>query len=96
MTYQKDLRLREATAGEALALAGLVRAAFAEYDGVLNPPSGALRESVETVRERLNRGGAVLAEIDSTPAGVAFYQIDPMGCGTSAACQCYPRTAIAE
>ncbi|WP_127532223.1 GNAT family N-acetyltransferase [Paenibacillus kobensis] len=54
----------------------IMREAFEEYRGVLNPPSGALRESMEdTVMKLKGRGGAVLAWLDGEPVGSAqFYR----------------------
>jgi GNAT superfamily N-acetyltransferase len=49
-------------------------AAFAEYDGVLDPPTGAHDETLLTVRQKLKRGGAVIAEVGGEPAGCAFYE----------------------
>jgi len=46
----------------------LTQAAFAGYEA-LDPPSGALRESVESVRRDLEAAGAALAWLDSEPVG---------------------------
>src|SRR5689334_19385398 len=51
----------------------LMQAAFAEYEGVLDPPSGAHDETAESVVRRLSRGGAVLACINDEAVGFAFY-----------------------
>jgi GNAT superfamily N-acetyltransferase len=51
-------------------------AAFEEYEGVLDPPSGAHHESIDTVGRRLSRGAAVLASVAEKPVGFAFYELD--------------------
>lgn len=55
------LCIRLATIAEAPLVRELMRAAFAEYAGVLEVPSGALSETVEDVVEHMALGGAVLA-----------------------------------
>lgn len=52
----------------------LMHAAFAEYEGVLDPPSGAHKETIDTVAQWLARGSAVIAEIEGEPVGLAFYE----------------------
>jgi GNAT superfamily N-acetyltransferase len=67
--------LREAGPADAHTLLQLMQAAFQEYENVLEPPSGAHKETIETVRRRLTSGGsAVLASIGDEPAGFAFYE----------------------
>jgi len=53
-----------------------MRAAFEEYEGVLDPPSGAHQETIETVRRRLARGAAVVASATDEAVGFAFYELD--------------------
>ena len=65
---------REAVVGDVPTLLRVLLAAFEEYRGVLDPPSGAHHETIESVRRRLADGGAVLATIAGEPAGFAFYQ----------------------
>jgi ribosomal protein S18 acetylase RimI-like enzyme len=67
------MRLREATIEDAATLLRLMHSAFEEYVGHLVPPSAAHDETVQTIRERLTRGSAVMAFIDDEPAGFAFY-----------------------
>jgi len=54
-----------------------MREAYAEFDGTLMPPSGALRETVEEVREAMSKGGAVLAWEGDTVVGSARFQWYP-------------------
>lgn len=69
-----QITFREATAEDAPALLQLMQTAFEEYEGVLDPPSGVHKETIETVRRRLSGGGAVLATVADRPAGFAFYE----------------------
>lgn len=69
-----QLSLLEASDEDAPTLLQLMLVAFQEYEGVLDPPSAAHTETVESVNKRLASGSAVLALIDGDPAGFAFYQ----------------------
>jgi GNAT superfamily N-acetyltransferase len=68
-----DLRLRETTDADLPTLVALIHAAFEEYRGRLDPPSGAHRETLESVRDKLRTGRALLALVDGEPAGGVFY-----------------------
>src|SRR5262245_66032573 len=68
--------IREAGREDAPTLFRLMIAAFAEYEGVLDPLSGAHHETFITVVRKLSAGGAALALVDGEPAGFAFYQPD--------------------
>jgi len=70
------ITLREAGPDDAQVLLHLMRAAFEEYEGVLDPPSGAHQETIDTVGRRLARGAAVLASVEDEPVGFAFYELD--------------------
>jgi ribosomal protein S18 acetylase RimI-like enzyme len=50
-----------------------MRAAFAEYDGKLAQPSGALSETLEDVQRAMSEGGAALALLDGVAVGSARY-----------------------
>ena len=56
-----------------------MRAAFQEYADRLQPPSGALSESVEDVERFLETGGAVLAWLGDNAVGTARFE--PSGAG---------------
>ena len=66
--------LREASEADAETVAALLRAAFEEYRGKLDPPSGAHNETAELVREKLEYSRAVLALAGEVPAGCVFYE----------------------
>jgi ribosomal protein S18 acetylase RimI-like enzyme len=51
-------------------------AAFAPYATVLIPTSGALRETVDTVREDLERAGGAIAWLDSEPVGCLRFEVE--------------------
>jgi ribosomal protein S18 acetylase RimI-like enzyme len=67
-------QLREATEADAGTLAALVREAFEDYRGRLDPPSGAHAETPQAVRERLCSARAVLALAGEVAAGCVFYE----------------------
>ena len=72
---QNEMALRDATDRDVPALLDVMLAAFREYQQVLDPPSAAHTESVETVRRRLGRGRAVVAELQNQIVGFAFYEV---------------------
>lgn len=74
---QPKIAIRAAADGEEALLAELVRAAFAEYEGLLDPPSSAQIKSPERVRAEIADGGAFIAELDGQPAGCIFWHIYP-------------------
>ncbi len=72
-----ELELREATADDLPTIVGITRAAFEEYRGVLDPPSGAHRETVENVRDKLAAGTSVLALLEGQAVGAVYYSAAP-------------------
>ena len=60
--------LREATHDDIPTLVALIRTAFEEYRGRLQPPSGAHRETAESIGNYLQQGYAVFAVLN--PASV--------------------------
>jgi ribosomal protein S18 acetylase RimI-like enzyme len=64
-----DWLLREAVEADAEAVAAVIRAAFEEYRGRLDPPSGALAETADTVRAKMRTAQAVLALAGELPVG---------------------------
>ena len=67
------LELRNATSDDAELLTQLIHAAFAEYRDVLDPPSGAHVETPEQIREKLIKGGAIIATVGKDYAGCVIY-----------------------
>jgi ribosomal protein S18 acetylase RimI-like enzyme len=72
-----DRVLREPTEAEAPLLASLIRAAFAEYQGLFDPPSSAHLETADVIWQKLQAARAVLALVGDTPAGCVFYEVQP-------------------
>jgi GNAT superfamily N-acetyltransferase len=68
------LTLREATRWDAETVYQVTKAAYEEYRGFLDPPSGADKESLEAVESALHQGGAVLASIDGIAVGAVRYE----------------------
>ena len=65
--------LREATHDDIPTLVALIRTAFEEYRGRLQPPSGAHRETAESIGNYLQQGFAVLALLDDEIVGCVCY-----------------------
>lgn len=70
------IELHQAEADDAALLLALIHQAFAQYAGTLNPPSGALNDTLGKIRGNLERGHAVIATIAAIPAGCVFYDIE--------------------
>jgi len=69
----QSIRLRHAQESDAPLITAVLHAAFEEYRGVLDPPSGVHHETVDTIRQRLHEGGGVLAWLDNQPVGCVIY-----------------------
>ncbi len=67
-------RFTLATVADAALVHRLMWEAFAEYDGVLEPPTGALAESVADVEAAIDAGGAVLVRQGEVPVASARFQ----------------------
>jgi ribosomal protein S18 acetylase RimI-like enzyme len=59
---------------DAPTLLRVLQAAFEEYRGRLDPPSGAHRETAGKIRQKLTIGRAVVGLIEQTVVGCVFYQ----------------------
>jgi ribosomal protein S18 acetylase RimI-like enzyme len=72
----KDARIRIEIVGPDRAedVLAATRAAFAEYQGVLDPPSGATTESLDDVRAGITEGGALLAWLDGQVVGTGRWR----------------------
>ena len=66
--------IREAIVADIPTLVMLVRTAFEDYRGRLDPPSGAHNETPETVRQALHTGWAALAYVQDEAVGCVFYE----------------------
>ena len=74
MERLNDISLRAATAADIPIIVALIQAAFKEYDGVIDPPSGAHKESATRIREKLTHEHALLALLSDQIAACVFYR----------------------
>lgn len=70
------IELREAAAEDIPTIVAITHAAFAEYIGQLDPPSGVHAETLETVRTKLASGHSVLALLGERVVGSVFYSCE--------------------
>jgi ribosomal protein S18 acetylase RimI-like enzyme len=66
--------LHEATEADTATILALVLAAFEEYRGQLDPPSGAHAETLDSIREKMRSAQVVLACVEGKPVGCLFCQ----------------------
>jgi ribosomal protein S18 acetylase RimI-like enzyme len=69
--------LHPATDEDAATLLAVIHAAFEEFRGRLDPPSGAHRETLESIRQKMASAQAVLAFVNEVAAGCVFYEVGP-------------------
>jgi predicted N-acetyltransferase YhbS len=74
MDSLNDIALRAATEDDIPTLVALIHAAFKEYDGAIDPPSGAHKESAEKLREKMTTECAVLALLGEQALACVFYR----------------------
>jgi predicted N-acetyltransferase YhbS len=60
---ERRMPIRAATSADAAAIARVIRKAFAQYRGILEPPSGALGMDRDAVRELMRDGGFMVTEV---------------------------------
>jgi predicted N-acetyltransferase YhbS len=77
MTDTDEIVVRQARAEEAGAIVSLLHRAFAQYDDVLVPRSGAMDETAATVAARLRDESCLVALAGATLVGCVFYK--PLG-----------------
>ena len=65
--------LRAATEADLPPMVDVIRAAFAEYEDRLDPPSSAQRRTVDSTRQELANGSAVVATIEQDLVGCVLY-----------------------
>jgi predicted N-acetyltransferase YhbS len=64
--------IRPAALDDAEQIASVLRASFAEFNGVFDPPSGALAETRESIERKLSESSAFVAEISGAIIGCVF------------------------
>jgi ribosomal protein S18 acetylase RimI-like enzyme len=69
-----NVRLARATCEDAARVHHITQAAYAEYRGMLYPPSGVDQECMADVERALNDGGAVLAWVGDAAVGAVRVQ----------------------
>jgi predicted N-acetyltransferase YhbS len=69
-----EICLRLARAEDAAAIVSVIHRAFAQYDGILVPQSGAMRETAETMAARLADESCIIALAGEIPVGCVFYK----------------------
>jgi ribosomal protein S18 acetylase RimI-like enzyme len=67
--------VRAAHASEAARVAQVIRASFAEYRGILDPPSGALALDVHGVRSLMALGGILACESEGRIVACVFHRV---------------------
>src|SRR5215207_3938151 len=75
-----SLRITEASSDEIPLVYEIMQAAFAEYIGVLDPPSGVHAETLEDTRLAVSKGGALLAWADDQAVGSVRYAFHGESC----------------
>ena len=66
--------VRKAGIADRAAVVKVLQRAFADYDGQLQPPPGALTETEASVRAHLGKGSVALAFIAEEPVGAMFIE----------------------
>jgi GNAT superfamily N-acetyltransferase len=74
MDSLNDITLRAATEDDIPTIVALIHAAFKEYDGAIDPPSGAHNESAEKIREKMTTERALLALLGDQALACVFYR----------------------
>lgn len=71
------ISIRQASVADLPALCAVIHAAYAEYRGCLDPPSGAHDETPASLRRKLTGGWAALASDGGAVVGCVFYAAEP-------------------
>lgn len=76
---EQQITLRPATVDDAPIILTITRAAFAQFQGHLDPPSGALDESLEKLRATAFQPdhGATLAYVNGEAVGALRWEVHP-------------------
>ncbi len=72
----EELILRDAEISDISILVNLIHDAFSQYQEKLDPPSGANKETLQTIGLKLNEGGAIIAEKNMKAIGCALWKRD--------------------
>lgn len=77
LVNRKEVLLAQAQPADVAALLCVIRAAYAEFFDKLDPPSGALGETENSIQEKLKKGGAIKALADTEMIGCVLYEVRP-------------------
>ncbi len=85
-----DPKVVEASVGDAAGMVAVIHAAFGQRP-VLDPPSTAGAETVESVAAALRRGAGIYAHVAGRPAGAIIVGLDPRGFATFSRVSVHPQ-----
>lgn len=74
------LRISDASDEQIPLVYEIMQSAFAEYLGVLDPPSGVHAETLDETKQAVSRGGALLAWLDEQAVGSSRYLFHDESC----------------
>lgn len=74
LTTDRLVVIRSATLADVPTIVAIIHAAFQEYDGAIDPPSGAHNESADKIRAKMATDQALLAVIAGQPVGCVLYR----------------------
>ena len=69
-----DICLRDYQEADIPVILSVIKEAFAEYKGRLDPPSSAERKTIEIVKAELESANAVVVEVEGSIVGCVFYR----------------------
>jgi GNAT superfamily N-acetyltransferase len=69
-----EVWLTQATISDAAELLQVILAAYAEFLGKLEPPSGAFAETASSIQAKLTKGGAIKALVNGALIGCVLYE----------------------
>jgi ribosomal protein S18 acetylase RimI-like enzyme len=72
-----DLQIKRATVEQAPVVHGIVQAAFAEYQGKLAAPPGALSDTPADAEHDISEGVVLIAWAGGEPVGTVRYRLEP-------------------
>jgi GNAT superfamily N-acetyltransferase len=72
--FDDGLVLREGSVADVPTIVTLIHAAFKEYDGAIDPPSGAHKETEDQIRQKMVTDRAALALVDGCAVACVLYR----------------------
>jgi predicted N-acetyltransferase YhbS len=92
------ITLHTAAEADTQQILSLIRDAFEEYRAVLNPPSGAHRETFDTIHKKIIEGGGFIAYVGDQATGCVLYEreADALYLGRLAVLPDYRKQGIAH